>query len=182
MRSLLTTVFGVALFTGVVAAQPDSQAPKPGPEQKRIGYFAGDWTFQGEAKPSPLGPAGKINTTESCTWFAGGFHLVCRTKGTGPMGPSTSQSTMSYDAGRKAYTYHSVSSMGSVIVVRGQVDGKVWTWNDEVTIDGKTVRIRATVTEESPTAYSFKLEAGDGSTMAVVEEGRATKVKKATTP
>jgi hypothetical protein len=48
-------------------------------------------------------------------------------------------------------------------------------------MDGKTIKIRATVTEESPTAYSFKLEAGDG-TMAVVEEGRATKAKKATTP
>jgi hypothetical protein len=98
------------------------------------------------------------------------------------MGASTSQSTMSYDAGRKAYTYHSINSMGSVIFVRGQVNGKVWIWEDDMTVDGKTVRIRATVTEESPTAYSFKLEAGDGGAMAVVEEGRATKVKKTTTP
>ena len=52
MRSLLTTVFGVALFTGVVAAQPDSQAPKPGPEQKRIGYFAGDWSEAADASGS----------------------------------------------------------------------------------------------------------------------------------
>ena len=182
MRSTLTTLFGVALLSSVLAAQQPSQAPKPGAEQKRIGYFAGDWTFEGEAKPSPLGPAGKITTSESCSWYAGGFHLVCRTKGTGPMGASTSQSTMSYDPGRKAYTYHSINSMGSVIFVRGQVDGKVWTWADEMTVDGKTVRIKATVTEESPTAYSFKLEAGDGGAMAVVEEGRATKVKKTTTP
>ena len=99
------------------------------------------------------------------------------------MGPSTSQSTMSYDAGRKGYTYHSISSMGSVISVRGQVDGKVWTWSDDVTIEGKSMKIRATVTEESPTTYTFKLEAsGDGSQMAVIEEGRATKVKKSTNP
>jgi hypothetical protein len=182
MKSRLSAVFLVALLTSVVAAQQPSQAPKPGPEQKRIGYFAGDWNFRGEAKLSPLGPAGKITTTESCAWFTGGFHLVCHTKGTGPMGASTSQSTMSYDAGRKAYTYHSINSMGSVIFVRGQVDGKVWTWTDDVTMEGKTIKIRATVTEESPTAYAFKLEAGEGGTMAVVEEGRATKVKKTTTP
>ena len=181
MRSILTAILGVALFTSALAAQQPSP-PKPGPEQKRIGYFAGDWTFQGEAKQSPMGPAGKISSTESCSWFAGGFHLVCRTKGTGPTGSSTSQSTMSYDSGRKAYTYHSINSMGSVIFVRGQVDGKVWTWTDDVTIEGNTVKIRATVTEESPTAYSFKLEAGDGGAMAVIEEGRATKVKKTTTP
>jgi len=182
MRSMLTAVLGVALFTSALVAQQPSQPPKPGPEQKRIGYFAGDWTFQGEAKQSPMGPAGKISSTESCSWFAGGFHLVCRTKGTGPAGPGTSQSTLSYDAGRKAYTYHSISSMGSMVFVRGQVDGKVWTWTDDMTIEGKTMKIRATVTEESPTAYSFKLEAGDGAAMAVIEEGRATKVKKTTTP
>ncbi len=182
MRSKLTAVFGIALLTSVAAAQQPPQASKPGPEQKRIGYFAGDWNFEGEAKPSPLGPGGKISASESCSWFTGGFHLVCRTKGTGPMGPSTSQSTMSYDNGRKTYTYHSINSMGSVIFVRGQVDGKVWTWSDDLTIEGKTMKIRATVTEESPTAYSFKLEAGDGSSMAVVEEGRATKGKKSTTP
>ena len=84
---------------------------------------------------------------------------------------------MSYDAGRQAYAFHAINSMGSVIFVRGQVDGKVWTWSDEVAIEGKTMKIRATVTEESPTAYSFKLEAGEGSQMAVVEEGRATKKK-----
>jgi hypothetical protein len=182
MRSKLTAAFAVALLTSVVAAQQPPQTSKPGPEQKRIGYFAGDWNFQGEAKPSPMGPAGKISTAESCSWVAGGFHLVCRSKGTGPMGASTGQSTMSYDTGRKSYTYHAINSMGSVIFVRGQVDGKVWTWSDDMTIDGTTMKIRATVTEESPTEYSFKLEAGDGTAMAVIEEGRATKVKKTTTP
>ena len=177
MKSTLIAAIGIALLTTVAAARQPAQVPKPGPEQKRIGYFAGNWRFEGEAKPSPLGPGGKIASTESCDWFAGGFHLVCRTKGTGPMGSSTGQSTMSFDAGRKAYAFHAVNSMGSVIFVRGQVDGKVWTWSDDVTIEGKTMQIRATVTEESPTAYSFKLEAGDGSKMAVVEEGRATKVK-----
>ena len=181
MKSTLTAVFAVALLTCVVAAQQPPQAQKPGPEQKRIGYFAGDWSFSGEAKPSPMGPGGKITATESCSWFAGGFHLVCRTKGTGPMGPSTGQSTMSYDTGRKMYTYHAINSTGSAIFVRGQVDGKVWTWSDDMTIEGKAMKIRATVTEESPTAYSFKLEAGDGTAMAVIEEGRATKVKKTTT-
>ena len=181
MRSKLTTAAAIMLLTSVVAAQQPPAAPKPGPEQKRIGYFAGDWSFQGEAKPSPMGPGGKISAAESCSWFAGGFHLVCRTKGTGPMGASTSQSTMAYDSGRKTYTYHAINSMGSVIFVRGQVDGKVWTWSDEMTADGKTIKFRATVTEESPTAYSFKLEVGDGTTMAVVEEGKATKVKKTTT-
>lgn len=182
MRSTLSAAIAVGFLTTVVAAQQPPAPPKPGAEQKRLAYFAGDWTFQGEAKPSPMGPGGKINVTESCAWFAGGFHLVCKSKGTGPMGPATGQATMSYDAGRKAYLYHAISSRGDAIAVRGQVDGKVWTWADEMTADGKTMKIRATVTEESPTAYSFKLEVGDGGSMTVIEEGKATKAKGTTTP
>lgn len=181
MRSTLSATIALTLLTAVAAAQQPPEAPKPGPEQKRIGYFAGEWTFQGEAKPSPMGPGGKITASESCSWFAGGFHLVCRSKGTGPMGSTTGQATMSYDAGRKAYLYHAISSRGDAISVRGQVDGKVWTWADEMTAEGKTMKIRATVTEESPTSYSFKLEIGDGGSMMVVEEGKATKVTKAKT-
>jgi len=199
MKSMLSVA--VALFVGtaaVVAQAPPApkpgpeakaaaaqapQARKPGPEQKRIGYFAGQWTFQGEAKPSPMGPGGKITATETCEWFAGGFQLVCRTKGTGPMGPGTSQSVMAYDAGHKTYTYHAISSHGDVIFVRGNVDGKVWTWTDDVTVEGKPMKIRATVTEETPTSYSFKLEASmDNGPMAVMEEGKATKGKGTTTP
>lgn len=182
MKSMLSAAVALFVLTTAVVAQPP-QPRKPGPEEKRIGYFAGQWNFQGESKPGPMGPGGKMTATESCDWFAGGFHLVCRTKGTGPMGASTSQSTMAYDPGRKAYTYHSISSLGDAIFVRGNVDGKVWTWSDEITADGKPMKIRATVTEETPTSYSFKLEASvGGGPMAVVEEGKATKVKSGTTP
>ena len=181
MKSKLSATIALALLTPVVGAQQSPPSPKPGPEQKRIGYFAGNWTFEGEAKPSPMGAGGKISSTESCSWFAGGFHLVCRSKGTGPMGPATSQATMSYDPGRKAYLYHVISSRGDAFAIRGQVDGKVWTWTDDMTIEGKTMKIRATVTEESPTAYSFKLEMGDGTSMMVVEEGKATKTSKSPT-
>lgn len=182
MKSTLAAAVALSVLTTAVAAQPP-QPSKPGPEQKRIGYFAGQWNFQGESKLSPMGPGGKISATESCEWFAGGFQLVCRTKGTGPRGASTGHAIMAYDAGRKAYTYHAISSLGDTIFVRGNVDGKVWTWNDEITMDGKPMKIRATVTEETPTSYSFKLESSvGGAPMAVIEEGKATKTKSGTTP
>jgi hypothetical protein len=180
MRSTLSAALACALLTAAVAAQSPAQAPKPGAEHKRLDYFAGTWTFQGDTKPSPMGPGGKTSFTETCTWFAGGFHLVCSSKGTGPMGPSTGQGTMSYDAARKTYVYHAITSRGDVIYARGQVNGKVWTWTDEIPMEGKTLRIRATVTEESPTAYSFRLEMGDAGSMMVLEEGKATKVQKGT--
>ena len=176
MKVLLSTAVAIAVASSAVLTQ--APAPKPGAEHKRIGYFAGQWAYQGEQKPSPMGPGGKISGTESCEWFAGGFQLVCRSKGTGPKGAVTGQAVMSYDQGRKAYTYFAMSSLGDNIFVRGQVDGKVWTWIDETTVEGKPMKIRATVTEETPTSYTFKLEASvDGGPMTVMEEGKSTKGK-----
>ena len=176
MRVIASLAVAVVLASSGVAAQPPK--PTPGPEQKRIAHFVGQWKFEGEAKESPLGPAGKISGTETCEWFAGGFHLVCRTKGTGPKGPITSMAVMGYDAGRKAYTYYAASSLGDNIFVRGQVQDKVWTWSDEATIEGKKMKFVATITEETATTTSFKLEVGaDGGPMTVVETGKSTKVK-----
>lgn len=174
---ILSTVVALTLTSSAVIAQTPPPM-KPGPEQKRIAYFAGQWNFVGEAKPSPMGPAGKITSAETCEWFAGGFHLVCRTKGTNPRGAATGHSVTAYDQARKTYTFFAISSLGDNIFARGQVDGKVWTWTDEMTVDGKAMKIRATVTEETPTSYSFKLEASmDGGATMVIEEGKATKGK-----
>ena len=112
--------------TLVLASAPAlSQAPqmKPGPEHKRIGYFAGTWTFQGEAKQSPIGPAGKISSSETCEWLAGGFQLSCRSKGTGPRGASI---------GRKPFLRFSASLNTNVwsrttVVVSGSKKSKVET-------------------------------------------------------
>ena len=178
MKVVLSTVVSIAVASAAVLAQTPSQAPKPGAEHKRIAYFAGQWSYQGEVKASPLGPAGKVSSTESCEWFAGGFALVCRTKGTTPRGAGTGHSITSYDPMRKLYTFYAINSLGDNIFARGRVDGKVWTWTDEMTVDGKAMKIRATVTEDTATAYTFKLEVSvDGGAMSVIEEGKATKAK-----
>ena len=167
----------VALVLGSSAIAGQGTKPTPGPEHKRLAFFAGQWKFEGEVKESPLGPGGKWSGTETCEWFAGGFQLVCRTKGTGPKGPMTGMSVMSYDPGRKAYTYYALSSLGDNIFVRGQVQDKVWTWSDEAIVEGKKMKFMATVTEDTPTSSSFKLEVSvDGGPMTVIEQGKSTKV------
>jgi hypothetical protein len=176
MRIVVSGVVSILLGTALVVAQ--TAPPKPGPEHKRMERMVGQWTYAGEAKASPLGPAGKITGSETCEWFQGGFALVCRSKGTGPKGPSTGMSVVGYDPGQKTYTYYMTSSQGDNFFIRGQLKGNVWTWEDAMPVDGKPMKIRATVTEESPTVTAFKLEVGpaDGQ-MMVIEEGKSTKQK-----
>lgn len=180
MRTVVSGV--VAVFIGTVGtalvvaqATPPNQ---PGPEHKRMERMVGQWSYQGEAKESPLGPAGKISGSETCEWFQGGFAVICRSKGTGPKGSVTGMGVMSYDPMQKTYTYYAVSSLGDNMFVRGHVKGNVWTFEDSMDIGGKPMTVRATVTEESPTVTTFRLEAGPtGGQMMVVEEGKSTKQK-----
>ena len=80
----------------VLSAAIAQQAPAPGPENKKLGYFVGKWTTEGELKASPMGPGGKITSTDTCEWFDGGFAVICRSDGTTPMGPSKSVGIMGY--------------------------------------------------------------------------------------
>ena len=175
MRIVVSGVVAALFCTALVVAQ--TPPAKPGPEHKRLERMVGQWSYQGEAKASPLGPAGKISSSETCELFQGGFAVVCRAKGTGPRGPVTALNVTSYDPAQKSYTYYAVSSMGDNFFVRGHLKGNVWTFEDTMQIEGKPITIRATVTEDSPTASTFKLEAGTAGQMMVIEEGKSTKQK-----
>ncbi|HEX9637557.1 MAG TPA: hypothetical protein VGB99_08495, partial [Acidobacteriota bacterium] len=70
--------YGAALVSilslGMAAAQAQQtqQPPQPGPEHQRLGYFAGQWRFEGEMKEGPMGPGGPVTMSDRCEWFDGG--------------------------------------------------------------------------------------------------------------
>ena len=54
------------LTSGLALAQAPAEKPKPGPEHKRLGYFVGKWSTDGETKPNPFMPGGKMATKDTC--------------------------------------------------------------------------------------------------------------------
>jgi hypothetical protein len=179
--NLIAAAVVIALvgFQFAVAAQAP-QAPKPGPEHQRLEYFVGKWTSEGEMKPGPMGPGGKITSSDTCEWFEGKFAVVCRSEGTTPMGPSKGLGILGYSPEEKVYTYSGVDNSGMTMttIPRGTVQGNTWTYNDESMMGGKKVKTRVTIKEASPTAYTFKMEMQnpDG-TWAPMMEAKNTKVK-----
>jgi hypothetical protein len=170
-----------ALGVQLAAQTPQApQAPKPGPEHQRLGYFVGQWTAEGEMKPGPMGPGGKISSTETCEWFEGRFAVICRSEGTSPMGPGKNLGILSYSAEEKVYTYYGVdnSNMTMTSVPRGTVQGDTWTYTNEGMMGGKKVKSRVTIKEMSPTSYTFKMEMqeADGKWTPMMES-KNTKVK-----
>jgi hypothetical protein len=155
------------------------QAPKPGPEHQRLGYFVGKWKAEGEMKPGPMGPGGKMTSSDTCEWFEGQFTVVCRYQGSGPMGPSKGLGILGYNTEEKVYTYYGVdnSNMTMASVPRGTVSGDTWTYTDEGTMGGKKYKSRVVIKELSPTSYTFRMDmqGPDGKWMPMMES-KNTKV------
>ena len=59
-------VLCVGLLGVSIASAQERAAPRPGPEHQRLGYFVGNWSTEGEMKPSDMGPGGKMTSTEKC--------------------------------------------------------------------------------------------------------------------
>jgi hypothetical protein len=177
-RVLAGAVVGVFAWVCVAAAQEPPAPPKPGPEHKRIAFFAGKWTFDADMKPSPFGPGGKVTGNESCEWFEGGFHLTCRSKTQGAMGDQTGVGIWAYDPAEKVYTYYAYGSDGNAFLSKGKVEGDTWTWKNDMKMGDKTMKSRFTIKEVSPDVYTFTWETSpDGTSWTAVQEGKGTRVK-----
>ena len=170
------------------AAPEKMEMPKPGPEVKKLSYFAGTWTSTGDMKENAFGmPAGKFTMTSKCEWFTGGYQLVCHDTGKGSMGTTHGIGIMSYDPNEKMYGYYGIDSMGMAMESKGKVDGNNWVYTNDGKMGDKTYHGRYSMDTSSPDSYTFKYETSDdGQKWTTMMEGKATKAggaeKKAAAP
>jgi len=165
-----------ALLACSLAAMAQMEAPKPGPEHKKLDMFAGSWALDGDMKPGPMGPGGKMTEDEKCEWMEGGFFIVCKSDFKSTMGNGTGLSMMGYSSDDKAYTYREFSSYGEFTDSKGTVDGDTWTWTSDEKMGGTTMKGRFIMKILSPTSYSFSFDMSqDGTKWTTVMDGKATK-------
>jgi hypothetical protein len=175
MKRLGMILAAVILLATAAAAQ--MEMPKPGPEHKKMDFFVGTWTMEGDMKPGPMGPGGKMTENEKCEWMEGGFFLVCHADyKMEKMGNGVGLSVMGYSKDDKAYTYREFSSDGEFLDARGQLAGDTWTWTSENKMGGTTMKGRFTMKMTSSTSYNFSFEMSqDGTNWTLVLDGKATK-------
>jgi hypothetical protein len=175
LNRAFTAVALVAWCAGFALAQPPA-VPQPGPEQQKLTRFVGTWKMESTLQASPFGPAGSATGTETCRMFEGGWHLVCDSSGTGPMGALKSHFIMTYDRGAKQYRYFAINAYPDAETATGTVSGNTWTWTSRMDIAGKTIHSRFILTETSPTVHTFTWESSeDGKSWKTVMEGKSTK-------
>lgn len=167
MDRMLVAALLVVGLTGTSSAQLGA----PGPEYARLDTFAGRWTIDGESE------GGKVILTETCEWFPGRFHLVCRREGKGPRGTVAGQSIMTWDSSAKAYAMITINSNGATLLAHGTPADNVWTWNGTLDITGRALKVRLTTTSQSPSAYTFVAEGSIDGKWVPLESGRVTKMQ-----
>jgi hypothetical protein len=177
MQRTLLLLLGILLLATAVFAQMEPM--KPVPEHQKLNYFVGSWTSEGDLKPGPMGPGGKVTMNEDNQWMEGNFFVVIRStfKITG-MGNGTAIAFMGYDPQEKVYTYDEFNSMGEVTHSKGTLDGDTWTWLNDMKMGPQTMKGKFTMKILSPTSYTYKYEMSmDGTTWNLIMDGKDTKNK-----
>ncbi len=168
---------GSCFVASVALANQHTEAPKPGPEAKKLEAFAGKWKGESTMSPGPWGPGGAMTTESDCTWYEGGFQMVCRDSSSGAMGKMKSEAVLGWSAEDKVYKYMGFDSMGTMSTATGTLSGNTWAWTGEDKMGGKVIKSKYTIVNVSPTSQTFKWEMSDdgGKTWKTAAEGKSTK-------
>jgi Protein of unknown function (DUF1579) len=177
MRRKIPAVTCLSLLVLVaIAAVAQMPMPKPAPELAKLDYLAGNWIGDADLKPGPMGPGGKMTSTDEAHWMDGKFFLVMHSKFGGAMGDGTSLAIFGYDPDKKVYTYNEYNSMGQAEHSEGTINGDTWTWNSDENMGGQTFKGRFTMKVLTATSYTYKFEMSqDGTNWTTVMDGKATK-------
>jgi hypothetical protein len=161
-------------LAGLTSAQTDT--PKPAPELKKLNYFVGTWSAEGEIKPGLFGPGGKFTGTNRVQWMDGAFFLVTQSDFHGAVGNGTETAYMGYDGNDKLYTYDSFNTLGEADHAKGSLDGDTWVWLSETKVGSTSLKGRLTIKVLSARGYKFKFETSpDGNAWTTMLEGKDTK-------
>jgi len=167
----MNKIFAAALLCVGLTSATSAQLGAPGPEHARLDAFAGRWTIDGEAEGE------KYTLSESCEWFAGRYHLICRREGKGPQGAIAGQSIMTWDSSAKAYAMITINSNGASVLAHGTPRDNGWMWNGTLDIAGRTaLKVRMTTTAASPSAYDFSVDGSIDGKWIPLEKGRVTRL------
>jgi hypothetical protein len=172
-RIVIASVVMMLLFA--LAAQ--AQTPPPGPEHKKLGVWLGTWTGEGKTEATPFSKAGTSKRTLTCSWFTGGYQVVCEGQVTGTTGKSEIRYVHGYSVAKKQYFTFGMSSTGMFDMVPGRVDGSdwTWTWEGSPTSGGKPYQFRLVV-KTSPNGNTGRNEySEDGKSWELISEVKSVK-------
>jgi hypothetical protein len=128
---------GLSLATTILA---QTQAPKPDPQLKQLSaLLAGRWTYEGEYKPGPLGPGGKITGEYIGQTILNGFFFEGRETEKGSTGETHNIEIDAYDPANRNFVSNMYQDDGSRFSGTVTVSGNTITWEGRFIVAGQQV-------------------------------------------
>jgi hypothetical protein len=178
MRALIALIVAACFNVSALAQQP-TQSPKPDPELKKLAVYVGQWRYEGESKPGPLGPAGKVAGEAISEMILRGFFLDWRWKEQANGAETRGLEILGYDPINKNYSSTAYVDDGSSSAGAYVFEGNTSNYSGRLTIGEKQYLFRYTETFAAD-LMSFVQRAEvsvDGKTWMPLSEIRYTKVK-----
>ena len=139
-RIIIAVALVMLLFAVALSAQ--TPAPTPGPEHKRLHVYNGVWTYKGETKETPLGPADQFTGKVTIRMILDGFFQENLFEEKHPSGPFHSILITAYDPVNKKYTANTYGSDGSMSIGTVTFDGIVWDFSGTLFAGSRQYKMR----------------------------------------
>jgi hypothetical protein len=134
--SVMVLVFAVAVLAQMSASQP-------GPDYKKLEVWAGNWSFQGDAKDSPSGPTYKLDWTWQGRLMPGGFFLEIHGTWNGQSSEDRYLEIIGYDPIKKTYMGYVFHNSGTLEIYSSTFGDRSCIENGtDQSPDGKTAKWR----------------------------------------
>ena len=174
--ALLFSVLVVCFITTLQA-----QAPKPDPALQKLHVWVGHWTYEGEYKPGPVGPGGKVAGEYDGKMILGGFVFQGRWAEKTPAGETHGLEIYGYDPANKNYPFGVYMDNGSIYSGAMGVSGNTFDLPGKFIAAGKLYEGKVTIVMAAD-SMSFTIRAeisADGKTWSPFVEAKYTKAKPA---
>lgn len=174
MKQLVLSTSALLLLTVSTAI---AQAPKPGPEVRKLEAWVGTWRYEGDAKASPMGPAAKIAGTQTGRMVMNGFAFEWKGEEKGPFGGVEWGEMDVYDAASKSYPYFGYQNDGTTWTGSNVVSGNMWKSTSTISSKGTSYKLRSDFSLSADGKRgTWKTEIStDGKTWALWTAGTLTK-------
>jgi hypothetical protein len=175
----IATALALMLLLFAVALQAQTPASKPGPEHKKLEIWVGDWTYEGETKATPLGPADKYTAKMTVRPILNGFFVEFRGEEKGAKETTQWAEIDGYDPVANKYVWHGFTSSGGTSTVAYTIEGTTVPYSGTQIAGGKQYKIRGTCifTPDFMTWIEKREVSVDGTSWIPLSESKFTKIK-----
>ena len=141
----IMAAFAFFTLVSTLPLQAQTATPHPGPENRKLNIWLGNWTYEKETKATPLGPASKASGKMNGKPIYDGFFVQVSGERTGTTGTFSWFEIWAYDAVQKKHIWTGYGSDGDINSGTCIFNGRTVNYSGTLLLGEKQYGIRGTI-------------------------------------